>query len=118
MHALRIPRGGGGGGPTSLQIAPSACDRDVGPFWTNLLRGSLAVAWAERASRPEKTSAPITGLALRLLAEGATTGRVAQMADAIADAGCDAARCYAVALVREPGGDGMKPEAMKALAYP
>ena len=86
MHALRIPRGGGGGA-TSLQVAPSACDRDVGPFWTNLLRGSLAVAWVERASRPEKTSAPITGLAFRLLAEGATTGRIPQIADAIVDGG-------------------------------
>jgi hypothetical protein len=118
VHALRIARTAGGGSATSLEIAPSACDRDVGPFWTDILGGSLAVAWAERASRGEKTSAPITGLAFRLLAEGATTGRVPQIADAIADAGCDAARCYAVALVREPGGDGMKPEAMKILAYP
>ena len=76
------------------------------------------VAWAERASRPEKSSAPVTGLAYRALEEGATTVRIAQTADAIADAGCDESRCYAVALVREPGSDGMKPEAMKILAYP
>ncbi len=120
VHALRIARGegGGGGSATSLQIAPSACNREVGPFWTNTRGRSLVVAWAERASRPEKTSAPITGLAFRVLEEGAATGRVVQTADAIADAGCDAVRCYAVALVREQGSDGMKPEAMKVLAYP
>ena len=116
VHALRIPRQGGSA--TSLAIAPSACGRDVGPFWTNTLGRALLVAWAERASRPEKTSPPITGLAYRLLQEGATTVRVAQAADGIADAGCDETRCYAVALVREPGGDGMKPGAMKLLAYP
>jgi hypothetical protein len=117
IHALRIPRQGGGSA-TSLAITPSACGRDVGPFWTNTRGRALLVAWAERASRPEKTSPPITGLAYRLLQEGAATARVAQAADGIADAGCDESRCYAVALVREPGGDGMKPGAMKVLAYP
>jgi hypothetical protein len=103
VSALRIPRGGGPGGLAPLLIAPSACDRDVGPFWTNTLGGSLVVAWAERASRPEKKkSAPITGIAFRALVEGGATGRVEQAADAIADAGCDGVRCYAVALVREP----------------
>jgi hypothetical protein len=120
VHVLRIPRQheGTAGAATSLRIAPSACGRDVGPFWTNTLGRSLVVAWAERASRPDKTSAPITGLAYRALEEGASTARVSQAADAIADAGCDDARCYAVALVRETGADGSKPEAMKILAYP
>jgi hypothetical protein len=118
VHALRIPRQTAGAGATSLLIAPSACGRDVGPFWTNTLGRGVMVAWAERASRREKTSAPITGLAYRALEEGATTARVGQAADALTDAGCDDTRCYAVALVREPGSDGMKPEAMKILAYP
>ena len=117
VHALRIPRQGGGSA-TSLRITPSACGRDVGPFWTNTVGRSLLVAWAERASRPEKTSPPITGLAYRSLEEGAATARVAQAADGIADAGCDETRCYALALVRDPASDGMKPEAMKILAYP
>jgi hypothetical protein len=117
VHALRIARSGEGAA-TSLEITPRVCEKDVGPFWTNTLGRSLAVGWVERASRPEKTSAPLSGLAFRVLAEGAKTGRVAQPSDAIADAGCDAARCYAVALVREPGADGMKPEAIKILAYP
>ena len=41
-----------------------------------------------------------------------------QNADAIADAGCDASACYAVALVREAGGDGMAPEALRLIRYP
>jgi hypothetical protein len=117
VHVLRVPRQGGGSA-TSLRIAPSACGRDVGPFWTNTLGRSLLVSWAERASRPEKTSPPITGLAFRALDEGATTVRIAQAADALADAGCNETHCYAVALVRETGADGMKPDAMKILAYP
>jgi hypothetical protein len=121
VHALRIPRPTGGVGAakaTSLLLAPSACGRDVGPFWTNPLGPSLVVGWAERASRPEKTSPPITGLAYRTIQDASTTLRLPQAADAITDAGCDEARCYAVALVRAPGSDGMKPEAMKVLTYP
>jgi hypothetical protein len=121
VHGLRIPQDGAGGGTakmTSVSLSPSACGRDVGPFWTNTLGTSLVVAWAERASRPEKSSPPITGLAYHSFQDGATTSRVIQAADGMADAGCDGARCYAVALLREPGGDGMKPGAMKILTYP
>ncbi len=118
VHALRISRQPGGGSATSLRVAPAACGKDVGPFWTNTLARSVVVAWAERSSRPAKTSAPVTGLAYRVLDEGATTSRIAAAADAIADAGCDEARCYAVALVREPGRDGMTPEAISVISYP
>jgi hypothetical protein len=117
VHALRIARKGSRGATTTA-IAPAACDKDVGPFWTNTLGGALVLGWAERASRRDKTSAPIAGIGFRATTDGAKTGRVAQAADAVADAACDAQRCYAVALVRPPGSDGMQPEAMKVLAYP
>jgi hypothetical protein len=117
VHALRLARSGGAAA-ASLPLAPSACETDVGPFWTNTLGTSLVVGWAERASRADKTSAPITGIAFRRFQEGSTTGRLAQSADAVADAGCDGARCYAVALVRTAGSDGMKPEEIRVLTYP
>jgi hypothetical protein len=116
VHALRIPRTGGSA--ASLELAKGACSRDVGPFWSSPMAGSVVVGWVERASRPSKTSAPIAGLAYRRIGEGGATARIAQPADAIADAGCDAERCYAVALVRESGSDGMKPEAIRVIAYP
>jgi hypothetical protein len=83
-----------------------------------MLGKSLVVGWTERASRKDKTVAPIVGFAYQVLGEGAKLVHVPIAADAIADAGCDAARCYAVALVREPGRDGMSPEAMRVVAYP
>jgi hypothetical protein len=117
VHALRVPRREAAKA-TSIVLSPSACARDVGPFWTNTLGKSLIVGWTERASRKDKTVAPIVGLAYRVLEEGAALVHVAKPADALADAGCDASRCYAVALVREPGGDGMSPEAIRLVAYP
>ena len=83
-------------------------------------KGALTVASGpERGvASSDKASAPITGLAYRTLEDGSATQRLAQPAEAVVDAGCDETRCYAVALAREPGGDGMKPEAMKVLAYP
>jgi hypothetical protein len=117
VHALRLSKDGAAKA-SSVLLSPSACGRDVGPFWTSTLGSSLFVTWAERASRPEKTSAPITGLAYRALRDDSVTRRLAQAADGVADAGCDEARCYAVALVRPPGSDGMKPETMKLLTYP
>jgi hypothetical protein len=116
VRALRVSRQGGPS--TTLKVAPSACGADVGPFWSNVLGKSVVVGWAERAPQPEKKAAPVTGLAFRVLDEGTTTGRVVCAADAIADAECDDARCYALALVRPPGGDGMKPEALQILTYP
>ncbi len=44
--------------------------------------------------------------------------RIARPADDIVDAGCDDARCYAVALVRGAAEDGTSPEAVTVLAYP
>lgn len=117
VHALRIARQDVGKTTSSL-LSPSACARDVGPFWTNLLGTSLVVAWTERDAHAAKGAAPISGLAYRALEEGGTLARLALSADALADAGCDATRCYAVALAREPGADGMKPEAIRVVSYP
>jgi hypothetical protein len=117
VHALRIARQDAKKA-TSLLLSPSACARDVGPFWTNVLGASLVVAWTERASHAEKTAAPISGLAYRALEEGASLARIALSADALADAGCDATRCYAVALARDPGADGSKPESIRVVSYP
>ncbi len=116
VHALRIARQDAGK-TTSLLLSPSACSRDVGPFWTNRLGASLVVAWTERVSAA-KHAAPVAGLAYRALEEGAMLAHIALSADALTDAGCDATRCYAVALTREPGADGMKPEAIRVVSYP
>jgi hypothetical protein len=52
---------------------------------------------------------------------GETVGelkRVALAADELVDAGCDDARCYAVALERKAGEDGGQPEVAEVVAYP
>jgi hypothetical protein len=121
VHALRIGRHGEP--ETSLVLAPGECGKDAGPFWTGSPRGTLTVAWAERTPRVSPTTPPIAGLAYRVLEEapagGAPAiGHISAPADALADAGCDGLRCYALALVREPGSDGMSPEAVRLLTYP
>ena len=43
--------------------------------------------------------------------------RIEQPADALVDAGCDGARCYAVALARRAGMDAMVPGLARVLRY-
>ena len=118
VHAVRIDRATNA--ESVLDIAPAECNRDVGPFWTGGAGNKLVVAWAERVPKRDDTSAPIAGLAYRLL-DGATLlpiTRIARPADAIVDAGCDKEHCYVVALVRAPGTDEMLPEVAQVIRYP
>ncbi len=118
VHALRIDRASFA--ETSLEVAPAECGREMGPFWTGSVGGRFVVAWAERAARRDAFSAPIAGLAYRVM-EGAGAGqvvRVARAADALVDAGCDKDRCYAIALLREPKTTNIVPEIVQTIAYP
>jgi hypothetical protein len=117
--ALRIPRAGVSGGASSRELAKATCGADVGPFWTEpTFEDGLAVGWAERPSRKDKSAAPIAAVSYRLLGDTTKAGRIVQSADAVSDAGCDHHRCYVVALARPAGADGMTPEAIRVLAYP
>jgi hypothetical protein len=113
VHALRVDRKTGD--ETVLEVAPAECGKAVGPFWVATPGGALAAAWVERARKAQATSAPISALAYRASA-GVT--RIDQPADALVDAGCNAGACFAAALVREPGSDGMAPESIRVLRYP
>jgi hypothetical protein len=116
---------------STVELSPGSCGREVGPFFTGARPGDggVAVAWVERVPRHGDPRAPIEGLAYRVVpASGAGVdaravaspplGRIEQAADALVDAGCDAARCYAVALARKPGMDAMVPGFAKVLRYP
>jgi hypothetical protein len=94
-----------------VELAPSKCGHEVGPFFTGLVGEAVAVAWPERTGGAGRPRAPIVGLVhARVDATGKpATGRIEQSADAIVDAGCDGTRCYAVALAA-----GM----VKVLRYP
>ena len=88
-------------------------------MWIAPRPGNHVIAWADRERKRDATSPPISGLGFRSLdAEAGATGHVAQPADALVDAGCDARGCSAVALVREPGSDGMKPERVRLVRFP
>jgi hypothetical protein len=118
IQALRIDRSTFA--ESAVEIAPTECGKDLGPFWTGSVGKSLVVAWVERVSRRDATSAPIAGLSYRTL-DGTTlmpVVRVPRPADALVDAGCDKDRCYAVALARAPGTTEMVPEAAQVIAYP
>ncbi len=106
---------------TVLELSPGMCGREVGPFFTGAVAESIAVGWVERAPVKGKSQAPIAALAhVRVPVKGATKDaltRIDLSADALVDAGCDAERCYAVALARRPGTDVMVPGFARVLRY-
>jgi hypothetical protein len=121
VHALRVDRASGE--EARLKLAAAECGKELSGFWVATPSPSPVVAWLERGKRTDSTSAPIRALMHRAIAGGATEAtRVAQPADALVDGGCDTASnsgaCYAVALVREPGTDGMTPEPLRLLRFP
>jgi len=102
------------------ELAPADPLHGRGPFWSGAVASGLVVGWAERASHDDAGGAPIEGMAYRVVS-GETVGelkRVALAADELVDAGCDDARCYAVALERKAGEDGGQPEVAEVVAYP
>ncbi len=131
VHVRVLPRAAAGldVAETDVTLAPTDCARDVGPFWTAQLgdsngdgnaTGDVVIAWAERASRIDKTSPPITALSYRRMrgTQIVEQGKVDAQADAVESAGCDANHCYAAALHRVAGTDVMAPEAARILQYP
>jgi hypothetical protein len=101
-----------------LDLAPIDCDVSLGPFWIGQAPAGTVVAWVERQSRSLGKSAPIRGVAYRVVSGNRVrTGRIGQPADAIVDAGCDRTGCSVAALVREPGTDGMQPERIRVFGY-
>lgn len=105
---------------TLVELAPSTCGRDFAPFWTGTTANGLVVSWAERNRRAAKTSAPITAIFSRSLASppGTPARRQAIAADGVADAGCDATKCYTVALLRAPSGDVLDPGELVVTSFP
>jgi hypothetical protein len=98
-------------------LAQADCSLELGPFWTVSTSAGFGVAWVERTARAGAPGAPIRGLAYRF-AGASETVHIAQPADALVEAGCDARACYAAALVRDEAMDGMTPEAVRVLRFP
>ncbi len=89
-----------------FELAPGSCGREVGPFFTSATGENVAVSWVERFATVGEPRAKIAGLAYRALPATGPLGelsRVETSADTLVDAGCDSARCYAVALARVTG---------------
>ena len=104
-----------------VELSPGMCGREVGPFFTGALGDAVSVAWVERLPVAGMSRAPIAGLAHRTVPASGLAGelaRIEQPADALVDAGCDGARCYAVALARRAGMDAMVPGLARVLRYP
>ncbi len=104
-----------------IELAPAGCQGQRGPFWIpaglSEAQGPV-VAWVERGSKGENAAA-ISGLAFRVVHPDAVqSGRVEVAADALVDGDCDDKGCYAAALLREPGSDGMSPGAIAVVTYP
>jgi hypothetical protein len=119
VSAVRIERGGSGE-ETSLELSTGMCSREVGPFFTGAIGDGVSVAWVERVPVAGKPKAPIVALAHAFVpATGPAqpVKRIEVAADALVDAGCDADRCYAAALERKPGTDGMVPGPIRVLRY-
>jgi hypothetical protein len=118
VSAVRIDRATGE--ETTLELSSGMCTREVGPFFTGAVGDGVSVAWVERVSAAGKPKAPIVALAHAFVPAAAaaqTVRRIEVAADALVDAGCDAERCYAAALERRIGTDGMVPGPIKVLRY-
>lgn len=119
VMAMRVDRAGSK--PEEIvELSPGTCGHEVGPFFTGVLGDDVSVAWVERVSAIGKARAPIAGLAHRVVTPtGALPafGMIEQPADALVDAGCDASKCYAVALARKPGADNMVPGYARVIRY-
>jgi hypothetical protein len=104
----------------SYHLAPADAAHARGPFWSGAVPGGVVVGWAERGSRADGGQAPIVGMVYRVVSiDGlGEPRRIDRPADDLVDAGCDDARCYAVALARSAGEDGGQPEVAAVLAYP
>jgi len=84
-----------------------------------VLDKATALAWAERVPKKAPTDAPIGALGwARVTGDAVEAHETALSADGLVFAGCNAERCYAVALDRAPGTDGMKPGTARVVAFP
>lgn len=118
VMALRVDRAGQA--EETIELAPGACERERGPFFTGIMGDAVVVSWVERLHGIGKSRAPISGLSYRVLAPAGPAqplARVDQAADGIADAGCDKRLCYAVALTRKPGASVMVPGIARVLRF-
>jgi hypothetical protein len=117
IRVVRVRRSSAPKGATDSDELAGAlpCGVDLGSVFTGSIGKGFVVAWTELGSR-EGAAPPIASLAYRQMG-AAETGRIEQAADAVSLAGCDANRCYAVALVRTEA-DAMAPGAAKIIAFP
>jgi hypothetical protein len=117
IRALRIDRASGA--ESLVDLAPPSCDVSPGPFWIAQVRGGQVAAWVERSGKVAPNAPPIRRLAARTVRpDGVLVAGADLDADALVDGGCDDAGCFAAALVRPPGGDGTRPEAIAVVGYP
>jgi hypothetical protein len=121
LTALHAPRSSADA--HSHLLSTLACDSDDGPYFTGFThRGGVSnfvVGWPERRG-PRSADAPISALTYVVLSGDKVSDvkRIAIDADALVDAGCDDDACYAAALVRVTGTDGMVPGPARVLRYP
>lgn len=104
---------------STVELSPGRCGAEIGPFFTGPLGDDVSVAWVERGTGLGKARAPILGLSHASVAHAGTPAlaKIEQVADAIADAGCDGARCYAAALVRRDDNDAMTAGYVRVLRW-
>jgi hypothetical protein len=110
LHALVLS----GGEEKHVLLAPHDCAHERTNFWI-AFRDQPTVAWLERLPQKDSDSPPIVGLGYAGL--DGKPKRIVQRADSIVEAGCEGGTCFAVALVREPGSDGMKPGPLALLRF-
>jgi hypothetical protein len=124
VRAFDVDRGADRAGAADrlIELAPPDCQGQRGPFWIPAGLPDArdpVVAWVERGAKAGDTGAPISGLAYRLVtSDGVRAGRIPVAADALVDGDCDETGCFAAALTREPGSDGMTPGPIALVTYP
>lgn len=118
VSAVRIDRVSGE--ESTVDLSTGMCGREVGPFFTGAVSDGVSIAWVERVPAAGEPKAPIVALAHAFVPPNGgvqSAKRIDVAADALVDAGCDSERCYAAALERKAGTDGMVPGPIKVLRY-
>ncbi len=101
----------------TYRLAPADESTARGPYWSGPVSGGVVIGWVERPAGRDPGARRAATLAYRVVSGDALgeLRRVSHGVDDLVDAGCDAARCYAIGFTAIGDGAG---GSVEVVAYP